>query len=109
VSFVAKVFVVLNFVLSIIFLMFAMNVWTAQTKWRKMYEDEKTFNIQNLAKIQKHEVDLAQEIVRQQQLVRSRDKDINELKLAKNQLRDELLAKESKIAQLENAKDLAEA
>jgi hypothetical protein len=109
VSFVAKLFVIFNFVLSIVFLIFAANVWTAQTKWRKMYEDEKTKHVVALAQLQKEDVKLYQEVVRQQQMVRQRESDISKLMLEKGQLRDAAIALEGKITQLENAKDLSDA
>jgi hypothetical protein len=107
VSFVAKLFVIFNFILSIAFLIFAMNAWTAPTKWRAMYEQEKTVNVPKLAELQKEELKTEQEIVRQQQIVAARNKDINGLTLEKNRLRDELLARDSHISQLENKCDLA--
>jgi len=58
VSLVAKVFVVLNLIVSVFFLVFAMNVWTANTKWQKMYEMEKMQNVPLLAAAQKVELDL---------------------------------------------------
>ena len=62
-SFVAKVFVVLNFFMSAIFLYFATTMWAANTKWQKMYEAEKSSNVVEIAKVQKLQRDLALKVL----------------------------------------------
>jgi len=109
VSLVAKVFVVLNLIISVAFLVFAMNVWTAQTKWQKMYEKEKVSNVEWLAKTQKTELGLSREVVYQQQEVSKQKGDNVALRLDRNRIRDEQLALQTKIAQIENEKQIKEA
>ncbi len=58
-SFVAKVFVVFNLIMSAFFLMFATYIWTANTKWQRMYEQEKTRKVGEILAEQKNEKDLA--------------------------------------------------
>lgn len=108
-SLVAKVFVVLNLIISVAFLVFAMNVWTAQTKWQKMYEKEKVSNVEWLAKTQKTELGLSREVVYQQQEVSKQKGDNVALRLDRNRIRDEQLALQTKIAQIENEKQIKEA
>ena len=62
-SFVAKVFVVLNFFMSAIFLYFATTMWAANTKWQKMYEAEKTANVVEIARNQKLQKELALKVL----------------------------------------------
>jgi len=109
VSLVAKVFVVLNLIVSVAFLVFAANVWTAQTKWQKMYEKEKIANVQELAQIQKREVALARDVVHWQRIVDAKDKDITNLKLRFNEARDRELQLQTELATVKNARDMKDA
>jgi len=109
VSLVAKVFVVLNLIISVAFLVFAMNVWTAQTKWQKMYETEKVQNVGWLAKAQKTQLELSREVVYQQQEVAKRKEGYDKLKMDFNRVRDEQLQLQTRIAQIENEKQIKEA
>jgi hypothetical protein len=109
VSLVAKVFVVLNLIISVAFMVFAMNVWTAQTKWQKMYEVEKTKNVEWLAKVQKRELELARDVVYHQQDV-AKERGVNvTLRLEKNRIRDEQLQLQTQLAAVQNAKDMKDA
>lgn len=108
-SLVAKVFVVLNLIVSVAFLVFAANVWTAQTKWQKMYEKEKIANVQELAQIQKREVALARDVVHWQRIVDAKDKDITNLKLRFNEARDRELQLQTELATVKNARDMKDA
>ncbi len=108
-SLVAKVFVVLNLIISVAFLVFAMNVWTQGTKWQKMYEKEKVANVNWLATNQKLQLELSREVVFQQQEVSKQKAENVTLRLSRNQVRDEKLALETKIAQVENEKSIKEA
>jgi hypothetical protein len=109
VSLVAKVFVVLNLLISVAFLVFAANVWTAQTKWQKMYEVEKTKSIEILVKAQKREVDLSREVVAQQMMVDEKKKDIVNIKLRLNEARDAKLQVDAELAAVKNARDMKDA
>jgi hypothetical protein len=91
VSIVARVFVVLNLLLSVIFLVFALQVWTAQTKWQKMYEMERKTNIELKDKNQFVLVDLAKKNVQKEEVLRGRQQTIADLKVQVNDLRDRLL------------------
>jgi len=109
VSLVAKVFVVLNLLLSVAFLVFSANVWTAQTKWQKMYEVEKAKNVEILAKVQKREIGLAQDVVYWQTEVDGRKKEIVALKLKFNEARDRELQNQTELAAVKNARDMKDA
>jgi len=109
VSLVAKVFVVLNLIVSVAFLVFAANVWTAQTKWQKMYEKEKIANVQELAQIQKREVALARDVIHWQRIVDKKDGDITNLKLRFNEARDRELQLQTELATVKNARDMKDA
>lgn len=108
-SLVAKVFVVLNLLLSVAFLVFSANVWTAQTKWQKMYEVEKAKNVEILAKVQKREIGLAQDVVYWQTEVDGRKKEIVALKLKFNEARDRELQNQTELAAVKNARDMKDA
>lgn len=108
-SLVAKVFVVLNLIVSVAFLVFAANVWTAQTKWQKMYEKEKIANVQELAQIQKREVALARDVIHWQRIVDKKDGDITNLKLRFNEARDRELQLQTELATVKNARDMKDA
>jgi len=109
VSLVAKVFVVLNLVVSVFFLAYAANVWTTQTKWQKMYEVEKARNVEWLARTEKTEVGLAKEVVFQQGLVAQEKKKNVELALKYNASRDAELETAAKLATTQNQKDMKDA
>jgi hypothetical protein len=106
VSLVAKVFVVLNLIISVAFLVFAMNVWTQGTKWQKMYEKEKVQNVDWLAKTQKVQLDLSRQVVYEQQNVAMQKQENVTLRLDRNRIRDEYLQKTSEMAALKNEKDI---
>jgi len=91
VSIVARVFVVLNLILSVVFLIFALQVWTAQTKWQKLYEWERKANIELKDKNQVVLVDLAKENVQKEEVLRGRQQTITDLKMDVNDLRDRML------------------
>ncbi len=108
-SLVAKVFVVLNLVVSVAFLIFAMNVWTANTKWQKMYEVEKMKTVEFLAKTQKREKELAMEVVAQQGINDvAKTNNIN-LRLKFNEARDDKLQIQAELASVKNARDMKDA
>lgn len=108
-SFVAKVFVVFNLLLSALFLYFAMHVWTAQTKWEKMYWVEKARTVEALAAQQKFEVDLAQRVGKEQQSVAGLKKDLTTVRMEKNTVVDEIIELKSKLTQAENDRQLVNA
>lgn len=89
-SIIARVFVVLNFILSIIFLTFAMVVWTARTKWQKMYELERTANIEIKKAAQDKELDLARAVATRDVVLMSRRQDIVSKLAQINDLRDRI-------------------
>ena len=97
-SFVAKVFVVLNLVLSVGFLFFAMTEWTARTKWQKMYEHEKTINVPAVAEVQQLQRNLAAATVRAQRGEMAMMAERDEQKRAKEELRDKNLAIQTELA-----------
>jgi len=109
VSLVAKVFVVLNLLMSVAFLVFSANVWTAQTKWQKMYEVEKAKNVEFLAKVQKRELGLAQDVVYWQTEVNARKQEIVAIKLKYNEARDRELQSQTELAAVKNARDMKDA
>ncbi|HYG75094.1 MAG TPA: hypothetical protein VEK08_08835 [Planctomycetota bacterium] len=108
-SLVAKVFVVLNLLMSVAFLVFSANVWTAQTKWQKMYEVEKAKNVEFLAKVQKRELGLAQDVVYWQTEVNARKQEIVAIKLKYNEARDRELQSQTELAAVKNARDMKDA
>lgn len=69
-SIVARVFVVLTFIVSIVFLIFALQIWTARTKWQKLYELERQQNIERKAEIQKRIIDLSQDVVMKEEVIK---------------------------------------
>jgi hypothetical protein len=109
VSLVAKVFVVLNLVASVMFLIFALNVWTAQTKWQKMYEQEKVANVDKLRKIQEREVRLSGDIVWFQQQAASESKLKEALRKQRDDLREEKLVLQTAISKTESDRDMKNA
>jgi len=109
VSLVAKLFVVLNLVASVAFLVFAANVWTAQTKWQRMYEVEKAKNVEWLAGIQQKQLLAAREIMYQQRLVEEAKKQTVAVQLKYNESRDRELQISTELATVKNAKDMKDA
>jgi len=109
VSLVAKVFVVLNLIVAVVFLVFAMNVWTANTKWQKMYEKEKMENVTILATAQKSQLNLWKSLVAEQGVNEQQKSDNYKLKLDKNRLRDDLSQLQTQLAAIQNAKDIKDA
>jgi septal ring factor EnvC (AmiA/AmiB activator) len=109
VSFVAKVFVVLNLIMSAFFLMFAMYTWTAQTKWQKMYEVEKARKVEEYARLQKNEVALAQAVVKAEQAVAAMRAQVAAERRSKEEERDKNLTLQAELTTERNAKALAEA
>lgn len=90
-SIVARVFVVLNLILSVVFLVFGLQVWTAQTKWQKLYEHERKTNIELKDKNQFVLVELAKKNVQKEEVLRARQQTITDLHVQVNDLRDRLL------------------
>jgi len=109
VSLVAKVFVVLNLIVSVVFLIFAMNVWTAQTKWQRMYEVEKVQDIQHLVSFQKGEKDRSMEVLRNAKQYEDKKRENIELRLKMNEQRDKAQDLQVKLATSENKAAMAEA
>jgi chromosome segregation ATPase len=106
VSLVAKVFVVLNLIVSVFFLVFAMNVWTANTKWQKMYEMEKMQNVPLLAAAQKVELDLDKKLVSLQDQNIAEKTEVTHLKLDKNRIQDDLAQLQVQYASATNEKEI---
>jgi len=106
VSLVAKVFVVLNLIVSVTFLIFAMNVWTAQTKWQKMYEVEKMKNVEFVAAGAKREKELSMEAVKQTAKNADQKRENQELRLKWNKERDDKQDALVKLATAENEKGM---
>jgi len=109
VSLVAKVFVVLNLLISVAFLVFSMNVWTAQTKWQKAFEEEKTKSMLVLGEQQKLQVGLSQEVVRNQQLTKEADAKTSAIRFQFIEERDKSLQTLTELAKAKNERDLKDA
>ncbi|MBE7463664.1 MAG: hypothetical protein HS116_09185 [Planctomycetes bacterium] len=108
-SIVARVFVVLNLILSICFLIYAMQIWTAKTKWQKMYEREREINIALKASHQKEQIDLTRGNVQKEGVIRLRLQKITELRLEINRLRDEILQKSGELARFKSEANMQQA
>lgn len=108
-SLVAKVFIVLNLIVSVAFLVFAANVWTAQTKWQKMYELEKVANVPALAAFQKQLVGLSKDVIHWQRVVDQKQQEITQIKLKFNEARDLVLQLQAELATVKNARDMKDA
>lgn len=105
-SVVAKVFVVLNLVLSVAFLVFAMNIWTANTKWQKMYEDERKGNVELKANAQRIQKDLWMKIVFEEG-VNSAAKQVNTtLKQDRDRIRDDMQQVAAELATVKNESNM---
>jgi hypothetical protein len=109
VSLVARIFVVLNLLVAVAFVVYAANLWTARTKWQKMYEVEKVQNVQWLAKTQKRELDLSQRVVFEQGVVDKQKREYVTLQLKFNEARDRELQLGTELATVKNAKDMKDA
>ncbi|GMV80357.1 MAG: hypothetical protein AMXMBFR7_15410 [Planctomycetota bacterium] len=108
-SIVARVFVVLNLILSICFLIYAMQIWTAKTKWQKMYEREREINIALKAAHQKEQIELTRGNVQKEGVIRLRLQKITELRLEINRLRDEILQKSGELARFKSEANMQQA
>lgn len=108
-SIVARVFVVLNLILSICFLIYAMQIWTAKTKWQKMYEREREINIALKASHQKEQIELTRGNVQKEGVIRLRLQKITELRLEINRLRDEILQKSGELARFKSEANMQQA
>lgn len=100
-SIVARVFVVLNLILSVAFLIFALQIWTAKTKWQKMYEEERKVNIAAKADIQKRIVDLSQDTVRKEEWIKQHKQRIRELYGKVQEANDTILSLQSRVGEAE--------
>jgi len=109
VSFVAKVLVVFNLIVSAFFLYFAMHAWAAPTKWQKMYEVEKGRNVAAIAAQQKLEKDLAAATLRAQEHELAMRAQRDDQKLQKEAAREDLLKKEAELTTSKNENALVNA
>jgi len=106
VSIVARVFVVFNFILSIVFLIMSMNIWTAKTKWQKMYEKEKSKNVEMLVAAQGRQVDLSKSLAVSEQQYYISEGQARDLLVRLNKAQGELLQARANIVKKENGADL---
>ncbi len=107
-SFVAKVFVVLNFFMSAIFLYFATTMWAANTKWQKMYEAEKTANVVEIARNQKLQKDLSLKVLGSEKDALTMRGERDNEKRAKEDEREKNLKLLADITEANNKRDLAD-
>ena len=91
------------------FFYFAMNEWTAQVKWQKMYEQEKARKVEELASIQQLQVKLAAQVVKSDQKTLMAQAELSKEKLARDQERDSNLKIQSQVTQLQNEVALSHA
>lgn len=108
-SIVARVFVVLNLLLSIAFLIFAMQIWTARTKWQKMYERERILNVDLKAKDQKRIIDLSKAVIARDGIIRQKKSAIYELIMKQDELRDQIITLNEKIGKAESKVEMWQA
>ncbi len=107
-SFVAKVFVVFNLIVSAFFLYFAATMWAANTKWQKMYEAEKTRKLPEIAAAEKLQVAQAQKILlAEQKELKMRDERDKE-KRDKEEARENILKLTADVTKANNDRDLAD-
>jgi len=99
VSIVARVFVVLNLVISVAFLIFALQIWTARTKWQKMYEAERLTNISLKVAFEKRETPLQIDVVRKEEVIKQHKQRIRELVGKISQQSDELLTVQGQLGE----------
>lgn len=91
-SIVARVFIVLNLIVSIIFLIFSMEIWTAKTKWQKMYEREREKNVEMKADWQNREIELETAVAQRAAVIQRRNQKISALLADVDKVTDENLA-----------------
>ena len=108
-SIVARVFVVLNLILSIVFLTYAMQIWTAPTKWQKMYEVERIKNIEIKAYDQERVLELSKNVIMLEEVLKGRKQDVLSLKKDINKLRDEKLELQGKLGEAESRANMQQA
>jgi len=99
VSIVARVFVVLNLIISVAFLIFALQIWTARTKWQKMYEKERATNVELKNTFQKREIPLQVDVVRKEEWIKQHKQRIRELAGKVAQQSDELLTVQGQLGE----------
>ena len=98
-SIVARVFVVLNLIISVAFLIFALQIWTARTKWQKMYEKERATNVELKNTFQKREIPLQVDVVRKEEWIKQHKQRIRELAGKVAQQSDELLTVQGQLGE----------
>mgnify|MGYP001604350086 FL=1 len=108
-SIVARVFVVLNLLISVAFLIFALQIWTAPTKWQKMYEKERAKNIVLKKDAQNTEIDLSKDVVRKEEWIHQHKQRIRELTGKVSEKSDEILALQGRIGEAEAKVAMAQA
>jgi len=101
VSIVARVFVVLNLILSVAFLIFALQIWTAKTKWQKMYEEERKAAIEKKAEVQKRTIELSEDVVRKEEWIKQHKQRVRELYGKVQEANDNILQLQSRIGEAE--------
>lgn len=100
-SIVARVFVVLNLILSVAFLIFALQIWTAKTKWQKMYEEERKAAIEKKVEVQKRTIDLSEDVVRKEEQIKQHKQRVRELYGKVQEANDNILQLQSRIGEAE--------
>ncbi|MBI3828977.1 MAG: hypothetical protein HY291_05655 [Planctomycetes bacterium] len=100
-SIVARVFVVLNLILSVAFLIFALQIWTAKTKWQKMYEEERKANIEKKSEVQARLIELSKDTVRKEEWIKQHKQRIRELYGKVQEANDQILALQSRVGESE--------
>lgn len=100
-SIVARVFVVLNLILSVAFLIFALQIWTAKTKWQKMYEEERKAAIEKKVEVQKRTIDLSEDVVRKEEWIKQHKQRVRELYGKVQEANDNILQLQSRIGEAE--------
>lgn len=100
-SIVARVFVVLNLILSVAFLIFALQIWTAKTKWQKMYEEERKAAIEKKVEVQKRTIELSEDVVRKEEWIKQHKQRVRELYGKVQEANDNILQLQSRIGEAE--------
>lgn len=108
-SFVAKVLVVFNLIVSAFFLYFAMHSWAASTKWEKMYQVEKSRNVKEVAEVQAVQRDLSVKAVKAEEREGAAKQERDKEKRDKETARDENLTLAAKFTAKENENALINA
>ena len=98
-SIVARVFVVLNLIISIVFLIFALQIWTAKTKWQKMYETERQQHIQQKASIQERVVELSVVKIQEEEVIKFHKQRIRDLQGKVAKANDDVLRFQGELAE----------